>query len=422
MSVYFVKKKGWRYDFTLKGSRYTKGWYKRKQDARKAETVRREEIRDPEPAIKSVGTQTDMAFLEILNRRLDHVESYNSESHFQDVKYHCLRWQKQWKGLSCNEITTDGVEVYLKKRLRVSAYVANKELQYLRATFNFGVKKSLIMHNPTDGIEFFPIDKRKKYVPPKEDILKVIAAGDPEAQQYLWTIILTAGRVGEINNLTWDDVDFEKRSVTLWTRKRKGGNRESREVPMIKKLYDILDHRFKHRNPQLPWVFCHTYWSRRVGGWVKGPYADRKKLMSILCTNAKVRYFRYHALRHLTASMLDDLGVAIGTIQRILGHQNRRTTEIYLHSIGEAEREAMSKLENAQTFGSEYSPVEGAPTNTHVGFWSRKVDRPLFDVLRHDVKKLGYTGTGRKYGVSDNAVRKWLKVYEAQEQSKAVAI
>jgi integrase len=60
--------------------------------------------------------------------------------------------------------------------------------------------------------------------------------------------------------------------------------------------------------------------------------------MSILCAKAKVRYFRYHALRHLTASMLDDLGVAIGTIQRILGHQNRRTTEIYLHSIGEAER------------------------------------------------------------------------------------
>ena len=39
----------------------------------------------------------------------------------------------------------------------------------------------------------------------------------------------------------------------------------------------------------------------------------------------------------------------------------------------------------------------------------RKVDRPTINVLLEDVKNLGYKGTGRKYGVSDNAIRKWLK-------------
>ena len=39
----------------------------------------------------------------------------------------------------------------------------------------------------------------------------------------------------------------------------------------------------------------------------------------------------------------------------------------------------------------------------------RKVNRPPRNKLINDIQYLGYTGTGRKYGVSDNAIRKWLK-------------
>jgi 5-methylcytosine-specific restriction endonuclease McrA len=38
----------------------------------------------------------------------------------------------------------------------------------------------------------------------------------------------------------------------------------------------------------------------------------------------------------------------------------------------------------------------------------RKVVRPDREILLADIAELGYSGTGRKYGVSDNAVRKWL--------------
>ena len=37
--------------------------------------------------------------------------------------------------------------------------------------------------------------------------------------------------------------------------------------------------------------------------------------------------------------------VPLGAIQRLLGYENRNTTEIYLHGIGCTEREAMRVLE-----------------------------------------------------------------------------
>ena len=74
-------------------------------------------------------------------------------------------------------------------------------------------------------------------------------------------------------------------------------------------------------------------------------------LRVILAANrAGVRYFRYHALRHFGASLLEQSNVPIGSIQQILGHENRSTTELYLHSIGESERQAMDVFN--ERFGS----------------------------------------------------------------------
>lgn len=41
----------------------------------------------------------------------------------------------------------------------------------------------------------------------------------------------------------------------------------------------------------------------------------------------------------------------------------------------------------------------------------RKANRPSFDVLQKEVIENGYSATGRKYGVSDNAIRKWIAYY-----------
>lgn len=45
---------------------------------------------------------------------------------------------------------------------------------------------------------------------------------------------------------------------------------------------------------------------------------------------------------------------------------------------------------------------------------ARKVERPPREQLLHEVNQLGYLAVGRKYGVSDNAIRKWLRQFERE--------
>jgi transposase-like protein len=42
------------------------------------------------------------------------------------------------------------------------------------------------------------------------------------------------------------------------------------------------------------------------------------------------------------------------------------------------------------------------------------VPRPSYDQLLSDVQSMSFLAVGRKYGVSDNAVRKWLRYYERE--------
>jgi transposase-like protein len=44
----------------------------------------------------------------------------------------------------------------------------------------------------------------------------------------------------------------------------------------------------------------------------------------------------------------------------------------------------------------------------------RKVDRPSYGQLLADLEASNFLAVGRKYGVSDNAVRKWLRYYERE--------
>ena len=56
--------------------------------------------------------------------------------------------------------------------------------------------------------------------------------------------------------------------------------------------------------------------------------------------------------------------------------------------------------------------------NKIVSIKNRKVkDRPSYDQLQQDITETNFVQTGKKYGVSDNTIRKWIKSYEKEMDS-----
>ena len=89
----------------------------------------------------------------------------------------------------------------------------------LRSTF---LKSSI--YNPVRKLEALPHTSEKKHLPNEEEALRLIRAADPETERPLIQVMLqTLGRIDEVRRLTWECVNFDKRTAALYTRKRKDG-------------------------------------------------------------------------------------------------------------------------------------------------------------------------------------------------------
>lgn len=288
-----------------------------------------------------------MPFLVLVNKRLDEVKQRLSVEHYMDTVYHARRWVDRWKNLTCLQVTREMIINLRNERSLISNQTANKELRHIKALFNWGIKNELIFSNPAANVSMMRIEKKDKKIPTLCEIKQIMELATEEQCDYLHCLRETLARSREINNLTWDDVNFTEKIITLYTRKKRHGTKTPRFIPMTQSIFEVLLKRYSKKKPNIPWVFWHRYYSKKDKEIIVGPYKDRKRFMKNLCNKAKVPYFRFHPIRHATASLMDSLNIPITDIQSILGHSNRSTTEIYIHTSESNKIKAFNIFENA---------------------------------------------------------------------------
>lgn len=338
MGVWKRKEGKWFYRFDFKGKQYWKGGFESKRQAQEAELVMRNRLETQ----KSLVT-----FEQAVEMRIAEVRTYSTEAHARRVATCLHRFVELWGEHFLGEITTLMIKNWIRNHAKKqgNAWV-NKHLVFLKSLLIQMVNEGMLANNPAVGILKLSADVERKHIHPVENIEAIIALAAPADAAYLTTVWLTAARVREINHLRWEDVDLEHNTLTLYTRKKKGGARKPRVIPMVKRVQESV----KNMNgiySQSPWVFTNPDMIKRYPSDPERWFYDyRDKFHKRLARDAGVPPINYHELRHHCASYLASQGVELTVIQQILGHERATTTDIYLQQLPGSLKNGMAALEN----------------------------------------------------------------------------
>lgn len=210
---------------------------------------------------------------------------------------------------------------------------SNKDRKVLTTAWRWGVAYlegfPLDQPDPFLGCQRYPEIRTPRYIPPEEDFWKVYAVAPEREQALLICYLNLAARKSELLRLTWDEVDFNRNTVTLTTRKTRTGTIKRDEMPMNAEVRQTMLWLWEHRQGDSNHVFTCP-----VEPLIGQPYKAAAHVMKRLCARAKVKRFGFHAIRHLAATILAQEGHSLFSIQHSLRHEKQSTTDRYLHGLG----------------------------------------------------------------------------------------
>ncbi len=218
-------------------------------------------------------------------------------------------------------------------------------------------------------IKFLTVDEQKRF----------LEAAKRSHNYYQYALILETGlRTGEMIGLTWDAIDFEKRTLTVnktlefrhkqkfWRAGPPKTPNSYRTIPLTNFAYELLlELREKSKSGKksemlsqtLDYIDRHTgakstlhmkdlvFINFRTGEPAKNSSYDTH--LYKLCDEAGIKRFCMHALRHTYATRAIESGMQPKVLQKLLGHGSIKTTmDRYVHVTEDSMLNAIRLFEN----------------------------------------------------------------------------
>jgi integrase len=258
----------------------------------------------------------------------------------------------------------EGIEHYQRQRLEaVSARTVNIEVGAVKTMLNWAVEARLVQSNPLARIKPLRRDKKKfRRALRPEEAQKLLAAARKHTPRYADVFLCalhTGLRKGELQALTWDDVDFDRGEVAV--RGEVAKNHRARRIPMsaelrarleilrekplpvgpVALLVDRLKHRERRRGRpvDLDALRGEAEQLRAEGeqrvfrtecGTPIGNSLLKRLATAVEHAGIDKRGVDLHALRYTFGSWLVKNGVNIKLVSRLMGHATvQLTLDIY---------------------------------------------------------------------------------------------
>jgi integrase len=238
-----------------------------------------------------------------------------------------LWWEHRLGKSLLSDITPELIRDTLKPKKSQAPATYNKHLAVLSAILDYatlqqeddGILDQYIDDNPCKRVRSLKVDNKiVRYLSDEEKPRLLKAAKDIGGKFYLKVLMaLTTGmRKGELERLRWNDIDFDKGLAILADTK----NGTPRHTPIPNVIMEELKK------------------SRKVGSGLLFPSStdlnkpfDYKKQWANCLKSANIQNFRWHDMRHDTASTLARDGRTLKEIAEILGHKSLASTDRYTH-------------------------------------------------------------------------------------------
>ena len=157
--------------------------------------------------------EKSITFKNMLETFIDAKKAKRSAPYLRALRYTLPRFAALHDRLAC-EVSASEIEEQLKG---ASASVHNAFLRYLRAVFNFGIRRGWCVENPVKRIEMHSLKMRKEILSNVQvaALLNAVCEADFELLPYHVLCIFAGIRPKEVERLAWSNVNMEERFIEI---------------------------------------------------------------------------------------------------------------------------------------------------------------------------------------------------------------